>query len=1346
MTLLKEEMALKQDRQRFEQVMYPMHPAQNEVLRAQLINEGSPFYNIGAYVKLKGPLCKTAFIRAARSAPAVFDAFRMRFAVTEAGAACFFEDTYLTLEIKELDFSHCPNPAEEARSWVQERFTVAFDVEKESRLFENLLITITPEEHWFFMRYHHLVMDGYGFKVWLQYLATTYKYTTTGEAALLRYPTYAAEIRKANEHRNSPDYQRESLYWRERINEKPKRLLQRRYQHQPSRSSSTYSHPLSDGQRKMLQGLQAKSKTSIQHLTIAALSIYFGKITPERDFVFGILLHKRESREMRNVVGMFSDVLPFKIRFQPENKLVDFLKEITLQQKKDYRHKNYMAGDISRHLRLQPADEDLCEIVVNYESFHFELDFGDALTAAVMQLSSNEERIPLQICWQDFGNQQPLQLQLLFRNDFFTEKEIELLAQRLLFILEQFSFRFDAEIESIEIVPFEERQRLDAFNPPATPFYDNENLVSLFEKQVTKTPHKTAVVYDENQLTYHQLNEKANQLANWLHQNEIREETLVPICIERSIEMIIGILGILKSGATYVPIDPAYPPDRIRYILDDTKARLVLTSTLSKSKLPAADNIDYIDINKAHYLIAEQSAANLKLEISTASLAYIMYTSGSTGRPKGVQMPGSNLVNLLFWQEEQFAYPNRRVLQFACLNFDVSFQEIFSTLCFGGTLYLINERCRGNMQVLSDVIHRFDITHLFLPYIVLKSLAEHTTAGERRQLSLKTIVVAGEQLKLTNDINQFLNDGGITLINQYGPTEAHVVSSFTIHPHNPTPLLPPIGKPINQTGIYICDSQLRLLPLGVAGEICITGAGVAKGYLHQQELTKEKFIGNPFGEGTMYRTGDIGRWLPDGNLEYLGRVDDQVKIRGYRVETGEIETVLHQYNAVRQCVITTKDNGKGTKQLICYVVLKKPVERDAIMSYLEKKLPGYMIPSLIVVLPSIPVTATGKVDKKALPAPEDIMSHGFVAPTTDTEANLVRIWQEVLEIEKVGIQDDFFELGGHSLLVVKTIAKIKKQTGRNVSPGSLFQYPTVEKYARYLLEKDPTEATKYIVPIKSGGDDLPLYMVCPIDLSPLGRFIPFADLLEDTRPIYGIQLTTVDELDHATASVESIATQYVADLVEFDPEGPYALAGYSIGGLIAFEMAKQLEAMGKKIKFLCLFDTIAYTANASPPPVPANSFYRVASSFISRLKKLALDFYFSIDNDLYLLRYDTRNLLRRKKHRFGKFVKKLLNKELVLPQQPESRLHWENMQTSVVKAYKEYRLTPYNGDIVLFRARRRTIHFGDPVYLGWKPFAKAVKVFVTEGNHYTMFNQPHREQLAKLMQQCLNEYTSRVIR
>lgn len=750
-------------------------------------------------------------------------------------------------------------------------------------------------------------------------------------------------------------------------------------------------------------------------------------------------------------------------------------------------------------------------------------------------------------------------------------------------------------------------------------------------------------------MTYRELNEQSNQLAHYLRSRGIGKESLVPICIERSFEMIVGVLGILKAGAAYVPVDPEYPQERILYMLEDTHAPIVISTPRIKSKLPAVEGTWILEINGADQDgISIQPVTNLSVKVDESYLVYVIYTSGSTGKPKGVRMGGKGLLNMLNWQDRQFINKQRRVLQFASLNFDVSFQEIFSTLCFGSSLCLIKEDRRRDMTELLKDVSKHQLTHLFVPYIVLKNLVECMLSLSYKGFSIEEIIVAGEQLKLTEDIQLLLRQTGLRLINQYGPTEAHVVSSYTIQNNDGIlPALPPIGKPIDNTQLYILGDLGQPVPKGVTGELFIGGVQVAQGYLNLPDLTNEKFLQDPFTskEGAkLYKTGDLARWLPDGNIEYIGRKDDQVKIRGYRVELGEIEALLQDCSLVRQAVVLAKEDSMGSKRLVAYIVPEGVYNKPGILAHLKEQLPEYLIPTLMVELKHLPVTANGKVDRKALPDPDagQLLENQYVAPRTDMEKMLAEIWQKLLKVERVGIHDNFFELGGHSLLAIKLVHQIQKNKF-TLSINNLFIYPTIASLAKIIYQEnkdEPVFNTKYLIPIKNGSPNrATLYIVCGGGGSAL-RFRKFAEMLDEDQPVYSLQ-SPIDSKDllEFPGTIEKIASTFIDEIVISNPDGPYALSGHCLGGVIAFEMAKQLEAKGKKVHMLAMFDTII-RKRVKRTPANFRNLYNIPNHLAKFISKAELKFNF----ELYLFRRYTRKAIGYKMNSVKKLMKRVRKK------------------------------------------------------------------------------------------------------
>ena len=606
----------------------------------------------------------------------------------------------------------------------------------------------------------------------------------------------------------------------------------------------------------------------------------------------------------------------------------------------------------------------------------------------------------------------------------------------------------------------------------------------LFEEQVKRTPDAPALLCAGEELSYQEVNRRANQIAHHLQSLGVGPDVPVGICLNRSINLVVGMLGILKAGGAYVPLDPAYPQERLALMLEDAQAPILLTQTELASSLPAEQRkIVCLDQSAA----TEALAHNPVRGVTAQSLAYVIYTSGSTGRPKGVAMAHQPLVNLIWWQLKNSSLAKGdRTLQFSSPSFDVSFQEIFSTWCSGGVLVLIDEQLRHDAPGLRRFLHEQKINRLFLPFIALSQLAESINDQDPLPADLREVITAGEQLRITAKIAALFEKlPGCVLFNHYGPTESHVVTSFALNgPPGDWPPLPPIGRPISNTQIHLLDEKQNAVPAGETGELYIGGECLARGYLHRPDLTAERFIPDPFSIeplARLYKTGDLARLLPDGNIEYIGRADQQVKIHGYRVELGEIETVLGTHPAVRECAVMAREDVPGQKRLVGYVVLQPgwEVTITGLRHALEEKLPDYMVPSSFVFLEALPVTPSGKVNRLGLPAPDQNrprLDEQFVAPSNDTEERLAAIWREVLSLKQVGTQDNFFELGGNSLMVGQVVSRVRETFKLELPARSLFDAPTIAALAQGISTGGWGHGQPTVPPIKRGGagDQAPL--------------------------------------------------------------------------------------------------------------------------------------------------------------------------------------------------------------------------------------------------------------------------------
>lgn len=596
----------------------------------------------------------------------------------------------------------------------------------------------------------------------------------------------------------------------------------------------------------------------------------------------------------------------------------------------------------------------------------------------------------------------------------------------------------------------------------------------LFEAQVTQSPDAIALMDGSEGLTYCELNQRANQLAHYLHGLGVGTDVPVGLSLDRSPRMIIALLAIVKVGGCYLPLDPTYPSARIASMIETATPAVLITEQAQLAQLPStlqpSSTFTTLCWEQIQPLVAEGPTENLNSEFDPAQLLYLLFTSGSTGTPKGVAMPHRALANLLLWQQRDVpTVEGQRTLQFTPLSFDVASQEIFATLCFGGTLVLIPDAGRRNPQTLWQILEDEAIERLFLPFVALQQLAE--VARGRRPGALHTVITAGEQLQTTTAITNFFAKPGCMLHNHYGPTESHVVTAYTLPPNIAEwPQLPPIGRPIDNVQIYLLDEQMQVVASGETGELYIGGICLAREYYGHPELTKERFAPNPFGPGHLYKTGDLAHYLPNGEIEYLGRTDNQLKIQGYRVELSEIELTLMSHPQVQTTVVTAREDAPGIKRLVAYVVLVDGQADDklelalTLRNYAAEKLPAYMVPGRVVFLDRLPLTPSGKVDRKGLPAPQSTrppMKTALRLPRTAVERQLAELWQRALVIEAVGIDDNFFELGGTSLLLTQLHMQLTELFPQ-IAVVDLLQYPTIHTLAEQIQQfNDSTPAQNF---------------------------------------------------------------------------------------------------------------------------------------------------------------------------------------------------------------------------------------------------------------------------------------------
>ncbi|MEH2405209.1 amino acid adenylation domain-containing protein [Nostoc sp.] len=965
-----------------------------------------------------------------------------------------------------------------------------FDLEQGS-LLRFSLVQLRENEYVLLLSVHHIVFDGWSEGVLWRELTALYTAFSTGKPSPLsklpiQYVDFAVWQRQWLQGQvidTQLDYWKQQLAGSPPLLELPTDRVRSPIQ---TNRGGIKRFQLDSHLTQKLKSLSEKSGATLFMTLLTSFVILLSRYSNQQDILVGSPIANRNRSEIESLIGFFVNIFVLRTDVSLNPSFWELLQRVRQTAMKAYSHQDVPFEKVvealqpERNLSYSPLFQVMF-ILQNTPPGKLELP-GLSLTRLEIENSTAKYDLTLSM----IESEQGLSGSLEYNSYLFEQATITRMIGHFVSLLEGIVTNPHESISQLPLLTATEKQQLLVeWNNTQADYPGDKCIYQLFEEQVERTPDAVAVVFENQQLTYQQLNCRANQLAHYLRSLGVKPDTLVGICVERSLEMVVGILGILKAGGAYVPLDPEYPQERLSFMLQDADVSILLTQQKLLKRLQN-HQAEPICLDTDWQSISRSDQDNLITNLKATNLAYVIYTSGSTGQPKGVALNQLALNNLILWQLKNNPISSgAKTLQFAPISFDVSFQEMFSTWYSGGTLFLITEELRRDPVALLGFLQEKAVERLFVPFVALQQLAEVAISRELFHSHLREIITAGEQLQITPAISQWFSRlSNCTLHNHYGPSESHVISTFTLTNSVDTwPLLPPIGRPISNTQIYILDKYLQPVPIGVPGELYIGGVSLARGYLNRPQLTQDKFILNPFdetGEGKLYKTGDLARYLPDGNIEYLGRIDNQVKIRGFRIELGEIETLLNQHGDVQVSTVIVREDHPGQKQLVAYIVPQKEVipTISELRQFLKAKLPDYMVPSAFVILEALPLTPSGKVDRRALPAP-DLLSEiadKFVAPRNPTEEKVALIWSKVLRLEKVGIHDNFFELGGHSLIATQVISRLPEAFGISLPLRSLFESPTIAQLSEVILRELKTGSSltlPAILPV-STRQDIPL--------------------------------------------------------------------------------------------------------------------------------------------------------------------------------------------------------------------------------------------------------------------------------
>jgi amino acid adenylation domain-containing protein len=1377
-----------------------------------------PFYNMPVAARLSGPLDDVALERALAEIVARHDTLRTTYR-SDGGRPVRRVADAADVPLARVDLTALP--AEKRESELQQRLAQEarrpFDLAA-GPLVRATLFRLADGEHVLLLALHHIVVDGWSMGVIAGEMGRLYEALRAGRPSPLAPPAieYADFAAWQHEQLAGEAMEREIAYWRERLTPEPPALELPTDRPRPPRQTFRgalrpveFPAELSDRLRQLAHA----ERTTLFAVLMTAYNVLLGRYAREEDVAVGTIVANRPRREIEPLVGFFANTLVLRTDLSGDPSFRELLGRVSEIALEAYAHQDVPFDklvevlDPQRHRNQAP----LFQVALVLENMPLEFPAESGLQVEPITVDNGTAKYDLAMLFSEQAGR--IVGHAEYSTDLFDAATIDRMIAALRTLLEAAAADPDRPISRLPLLDGAQRRRiLFDLNATSAPPASEVCLHQLVEEQVRRAPQQPAVRCDGRQWTYEELDRAANRLARHLAARGVRVEEPVMVSLHRSAELVVALLGVLKAGGAYCPMDPELPTERMAFLLHDTQAKLVLTQRhlaprlpaagaeivvleevlggagddkfgaglltpperptggLPESGRPAVDGVARSETGHNHEdsphpnplpegegtefcdnplpkgegtefcdnplpkgegtknPIEEGEGADLgppPCRVRPGNLAYILYTSGSTGRPKGVLIEHRSAASFLVAFSRVLRIDAKcRVLHFFSPSSDGSISDILSALANGACLVVAGPNVLHQDDGLQELVRRERVTTATLTPSMLPLLKPDQLPD------LNTVCSVGEAAA-TEFVAQWGRPGR-RLINGYGVTEAACGACMT-ELTDAAVARPPIGRPLEHVQIHILDEHLEPVPIGVPGEICIGGVQVGRGYLNRPDLTARSFVPDPFRSepgAQLYRTGDLGRRLADGTVDFLGRLDHQVNLRGHRVEPGEIASVLERHPAVEQAVVVAREDQPGRVRLVAYVVPKDQTQGEAasglatqLREHLAEQLPHYMVPAAMVLIDELPRTVQGKLDRNALPVPATDRreaSADYLAPRTDHEELVAGVWRDLLQAGQVGVRDDFFELGGHSMLAVQVMAEIERRSGRRLPLAALFQQATVEHLARLLEKPETATPESSLVPL-TAGTGRPLFCIHPAG-GTVFCYRTLAEELGDGRPVFGLQAVGVDGLAAPHQRVEDMAAHYVQAVRGVQPTGPYLLCGWSLGGNLACEMARQLVERGDRIGLLALLDAAALPADREPDQ----------SDFLP----MVMEFFPDQDN-LPLEQIQAMTVPQQLDY----FIERAGQAEIVAPGDLAAAHHVFEVFKTSMKAVVEYRQPPYPGRITLFAAEHREPWFGGPQdpQLGWGRWAAGgVEVHSIPGGHIHMVHPPAVHIVAAKLRQCLD--------
>ena len=1311
----------------------PLSFAQQRLWFLSELGQGEQ-YHVPYILKIKGELHEDLLQQSLNILIQRHESLRTRFVKDNKGKACQFIDERVRFKIEKKNIIEESVEAEDIHQICQHFINEPFNL-SEDTLIRAMLLKLSSNEQIFVLSIHHTVFDGWSLQIFIKELKSIYENLLNNTVPTLselpiQYLDYAAW---EQELASQKDFKKKIKFWKNHLEGFTDLAF-----------PTDFPRPkISSGKgKRIVKNIDASTKAVLENFSnanggtlfaslLSSVYVLLHKYSAQEDICIGIPVANRAHQRVENLIGFFVNTVVNRIQLRPDISLETLFNQV---------QKELIVGQENQEIpfdkvveALQPKRETsitpIFQVMVNYLQMSDGFSLGDT-EVTIEESSYGRVKFDLNFDFVETKND-GLFISFGYSTDLFSEQTAERLLNNLITIINTFANNSDQLLSNYSFLNEENNQQLLVdFNATAFEYeQDNQGVLSILMEQVSKNPDSVAVKFGKESLTYQELYKKCGQLALYLQTKGVSPDTLVGIFMERSVEAIVTMFGILMAGAAYVPIDPEYPTNRIEYIVNDailqgndTKGtHIVITQERLKEKLTSiiSDNrLAVVDVKSKWSLNDDivNRKGSLKKYNLLDKLAYVIYTSGSTGNPKGVLIEHQNVINLIKYQTSYFGITtDDNILLFSSFSFDASIEQIYLAVLNGATIHITTKEELLDIELLQKMLVKNEITHIHAVPSFLKEIPFTD------KTKLKRIISGGDVFE--QEIVANWEQSGIRIINEYGPTETTVTSiqrdiTNTISNNNN------IGKPLGNTLCYVVDQHSKIVPVGVPGELWIGGKGVARGYLNREELTNEKFINNPFEEGKVYKTGDLVKWLPDGTIEFLGRIDQQVKVRGFRIELGEIESVLNQIDGVKNAVVVAKDFS-GNKQLVAYVefVGKGEVTLEAVDEYLRNKLPEYMVPSFIIEIDAIPLTPNKKVDRKYLESKSiTVVQKEYVAPSSKTEKQIAGLWSDVLNIKLVGIHDNFFDLGGHSLLIVQLNQKVKEVFG-NVAIGivDFINNPTIFQQAK-LIDQSQYSATHLIPFTKYNEHDLSEEVTFIIPGMPgvvEGYYELGAEFSKDGQSVFGIQMKGILPDEKPATSIQQMAEHNI-NIIKETTANRIRLIAHSYGGAVVLEMLHQLTKTTIDVTDVIFIDSYA--------PKKVGKITEIYKGLLMSLATVV-----NIKIEVEEIAKFSKRVVKQPKHKRGEFVYNfIIAKGGNIDKEFYTRLFGVYINAMKVKPeFKEV----VSKEIILIIANATPEKI--EAKHGWSNYCSSVEVVATKNSHFELVRtsaiQKWKNQLTNLV-------------